>query len=73
LKQLHLKGDQVFYETIQDHLKQNGLNKSKTFFGVMLSLPKTYDYGNRLGDNRMKAIFNLSYNSCAMYFIISSK
>jgi hypothetical protein len=68
-----LIGNQVFYETIQDCLKQNGLNKSKKFFGVMFSLPKTYDSGNRLGDNRMKAIFNVSYNSFAMYFMISSK
>lgn len=68
-----MKGDQVFYETIQDRLKQNGLNKSKKFLGVMFFLPKTYDHGDRLGDNRMKTILNVSYNSFAMYFMISSK
>jgi hypothetical protein len=68
-----LKGDQVFYEPIQDRLKQNGLNKSLKILGVMLSLLKTYDFGNRLGDNKMKAILNVSYNSFAMYFMISSK
>jgi hypothetical protein len=39
----------------------------------MLSLLKTYDFGNRIGDNKMKAILNVSYNSFAMYFMISSK
>ncbi len=73
LKQLCLKGDQVFYETIQDRLKQNGLNKFKDFLGVMLSLPKTYGFGNRLGDNTIKIILNISYNSFVMYFMISSK
>jgi hypothetical protein len=73
LKQLCLKGDQVFYGTIQDHLKPNGLNKSKDFLGVMLFLPKTYGFGYRLGDNTYKAILNVSYNSFALYFMISSK
>jgi hypothetical protein len=58
---------------IQDHLKQNWLNKSKTILGVMLSLPKTYDFCNRLGDNKMKAILNVSYNSFVMYFMVLSK
>jgi hypothetical protein len=70
---LPLKGDKVFNETTQNCLKQNGLNKSKKNLSVMLSLPKTYNFGNRLGDNRMKAILNVIYNSFAMYFMISSK
>lgn len=54
-------------------MKHDGLNKFLFCFGVTLSLPKTYDYGNRLGDNRMKSIINVGYNSFAMYFMISSK
>jgi len=54
-------------------MKHDGLNNFYFFLGVTLSLPKTYDYGNRLGDNRMKSIINVGYNSFAMYFMISSK
>jgi hypothetical protein len=68
-----LKGDQVFYETIRDHFKKNGLHKSLRNLGVVLSFPKTYDSSNRLGDNRMKVTLNVSYNSFVMYFMISSK
>jgi hypothetical protein len=72
-KQLHLKIDQIFDEMIEDRLKQNGLNNSKDFLGAMLSLPKTHGFGDRLGDNIIKAIFNISYHALAMYFMISSK
>jgi len=72
-KQLRLKIDQFFDEMIQDRLKQNGLNDSKDFLGTMLSLPKTYGFGDRLGDNIIKAILNVSYHVLAMYFMISSK
>jgi hypothetical protein len=72
-KQLHLKIDQIFDEVMEDCLKQNGLNNSKDFLGAMLSLPKTHGFGDRLGDNIIKAIFNISYHALAMYFMISSK
>ncbi len=72
-KQLRLKIDQIFDEMIQDRLKQNGLNDSKDFMGVMLSLPKTHGFGDRLGDNTIKAILNVSYHVLVMYFMISSK
>ncbi|CAM6062097.1 unnamed protein product, partial [Sphagnum tenellum] len=57
-KQLRLKVDQIFDEMIQDRLKQNGLNDSKDFLGAMLSLPKTHGFGDRLGDNTIKAVLN---------------
>jgi hypothetical protein len=66
-----LKIDQIFDEMIKDRLKQNGLNNSKDFLGAMLSLPKTHGFGDRLGDNIIKAIFNVSYHALAMYFMIS--
>ncbi|CAM6019190.1 unnamed protein product [Sphagnum balticum] len=59
-KKLRLKIDQFFDEMIQDRLKQNGLNDSKDFLNAMLSLPKTHGFGDRLGDNIIKAIFNES-------------
>ncbi len=72
-KQLRLKIDKVFDEMIQDRLKQNGLNDSNDFIGAMLSLPKTHGFGDRLGDNTIKAILNVSYHALVMYFMISSK
>jgi hypothetical protein len=60
-------------EMIQDRLKQNGLNDSNDFIGAMLSLPKTHGFGDRLGDNTIKAILNVSYHALVMYFMISSK
>ncbi len=58
---------------IQDCLKQNGLNDSKDFLGAMLSLPKTHGFGDRLGDNIINAILTISFQTLAMYFMISSK
>jgi hypothetical protein len=52
-----LKIDQNYDEMIQDCLKQNGLNDSKDFLGAMVSLPKTHGFGDMLGDNTIKAIF----------------
>jgi cytochrome P450 len=72
-KQLRLKVDQIFDEMIQDRLKQNGLNDSKDFLSAMLSLPKTHGFGDRLGDNTIKAVLNVSYDALAMYLMISSK
>jgi hypothetical protein len=72
-KQLRLKIDKIYDEMIQDRLKQNGLNDSKDFLGAMLSLPKTHGFGDRLGDNTIKAILNVSYHALAMYFMISLK
>ncbi len=72
-KKLRLKIDQFFDEMIQDRLKQNGLNDSKDFLDAMLSLPKTHGFGDRLKDNTIKAIFNVSYRALAMDFMISSK
>jgi hypothetical protein len=68
-----LKIDQFFDEMIQDRLKQKGLNVSKDFLNAMLSLPKTHGFGDKLGDNTIKAIINVSYHALAMYFMISSK
>jgi flavonoid 3'-monooxygenase len=73
LKKLRLKIDQFLDEMIQDRLKQNGLNDSKDFLDAMLSLPKTHGFGDRLGDNTIKAILNVSYHALVMYFMISSK
>jgi hypothetical protein len=61
-KQLHLKIGQFFYEMIQDCLKQNGLNDSKDFLNAMFFLPKTNGFGDRLRDNTIKAILNVSYH-----------
>ncbi len=72
-KQLRFKIDQFFDEMIQDRLKQNGLNDSKDFLNAMLSLPKTHGFGDRLEDNTIKAILNVSYHALTMYFMISSK
>ncbi len=72
-KKLRLKIDQFFDEMIQDRLKQNGLNDSKDFLNAMLSLPKTHGFGDRLEDNTIKAILNVSYHALTMYFMISSK
>ncbi len=73
VKKLRLKIDQFFDEMIQDRLKQNGLNDSTNFLNAMLSLPKTHGFGDRLGDNTIKAILNVSYHALVMYFMISSK
>ncbi len=71
-KKLRLKIDQFFEEIIQDRLKQNGLNDSKDFLNAMLSLPKMHGFGERLKDNTIKAIFNVSYHALTIYFMISS-
>jgi hypothetical protein len=61
MKQLCSNVDEFFDEIIQDRLKEKHSNGIKDYLDVMLSIPKTYGLGDRLGDNVIKAKFNASY------------
>jgi hypothetical protein len=60
--------DQLFDKIIHDHLNERQLDEPKDIVDVLLSLPTMEDFGDRLDNNKIKAIllvmFTLPHVDC---------
>jgi cytochrome P450 len=60
MKQIRLRLDQFLDKIIQDHMKEKKLKDSKDFLDAMLSLREIDGFNDKLDDNKVKAIINVS-------------
>ncbi|CAM6024372.1 unnamed protein product [Sphagnum balticum] len=57
-KHIFMEFDQFFDKIIHDHLNERQVDEPKDIVDVLLSLPAIEDFGDRLDDNRIKAILH---------------
>jgi hypothetical protein len=55
-KQIFMEIDQFFDKIIHDHLNERQVDESKDFVDMLLSLPPTEEFGDKLDYNKIKAI-----------------
>ncbi len=55
-KQIFMEIDQLFDKIIDDHLNERQVDESKDFVDMLLSLPPTEDFGDRVDYIKIKAI-----------------
>ncbi len=55
-KQIFMEIDQLFDKIIYDHLNERQVDESKDFVDMLLSLPPTEDFGDRIDYIKIKAI-----------------
>jgi hypothetical protein len=60
IKKIRLRLDQFLDKIIQDHMKENKLKDSKDFLDAMLSRREINGFSDKLDDNKVKAIINVS-------------
>jgi len=60
-KHIFMEFDQFFDKIIHEHLNEQQADKPKDIVDVLLSLPAIEDFGDRLDDNRIKAILHVMF------------
>jgi hypothetical protein len=60
-KHIFMEFDQFFDKIIHDHLNERQVDEPKDIVDVLLSLPPIEEFGDRLDDNKIKAILHVMF------------